>query len=120
MPCVRWRVQSVVHHARSCRQVLQLVITTQDMHLEPNGNDLWGTLLTGVSATAVSGFVLAVCMMFSFRQMVDASLMSYRKTNKGVSEASPLPAEPTNQLALPAATWHAGLHATPLGAPLPR
>ena len=61
-----------------------MVIATVDTHIPPNGNDLWDTLLTGVTATAVSGFVLAVCMMFSFRQMVDAQLTAYRKTNKGV------------------------------------
>lgn len=56
--------------------------------MEPNGNNLWDSILNGVTATAVSGFALALCMMFSFRQMVDSQLTAYRRTNKGVkSEA---------------------------------
>ena len=66
--------------------VLQMVIATVDDHIEPNGNDVWDTLLTGVTSTAVFGFALAMCMLFSFRQMVDGQLSSYTKTNKQVQE----------------------------------
>ena len=61
----------------SLPQVLQLVIATVDDHIEPNGNNLWDTLLTGVTATAVSGFMLACFMMFSFRQMADLLFLLY-------------------------------------------
>lgn len=70
------------HHTE--HQVLQLAIATVDNRIEPNGNNLWDSLVTGVTATAISGFALALCMMFSFRQMVDAQLNSYKRTNKGV------------------------------------
>ena len=65
---------------------LQIVIATADTHIEPNGNDLWASLLTGVTLTAVVGFLLAVAMMFSFRQMVAGQLSAYRRTNELAKE----------------------------------
>ena len=36
--------------------------------------------------TATAGFILAVCLMFSFRQMVVKQLVTYTAANAGVAD----------------------------------
>lgn len=40
------------------------------------------------TASAAAGFLLAVCMMFSFRALVRGQLGSYEKTNEGLATQS--------------------------------
>ena len=63
--------------------VLQIVVAISPGEVVPPGQD---ALINVSTATACLGFMLAVCMMFSFRTMVSGQLEGYGRTNTGLEQ----------------------------------
>ena len=66
--------------------VLQIVVSDTSKASSPANQDLIESLFNATSLTATAGLVLALAMMFSFRQMIARQLGEYTKANANVAE----------------------------------
>jgi hypothetical protein len=65
--------------------VLQIVIAIAPGEVLPDPSAVVDPFFNVAAATAACGFVLAVCMMFSFRALIRGQLIGYSKTNMGLA-----------------------------------
>jgi hypothetical protein len=65
--------------------VLQIVVAIAPGEVLPDPSAVVDPFFNVAAATAACGFVLAVCMMFSFRALIRGQLIGYSKTNMGLA-----------------------------------